>query len=31
MRAIFFNPADKEAPADVSWQIRNLEELLLHF
>ncbi|WP_432714281.1 YjjG family noncanonical pyrimidine nucleotidase [Pedobacter sp.] len=31
MRAIFFNPLNREKPADVLWQITHLEELLLHF
>ncbi|WP_256003141.1 YjjG family noncanonical pyrimidine nucleotidase [Pedobacter deserti] len=31
MKAIFFNPANKETPPDVIWQINHLEELLLHF
>jgi len=31
MRAIFFNPLNKETPKDVSWQINHLEELLQHF
>lgn len=31
MKAIFFNPLNKEKPEDVSWQITHLEELLLHF
>ncbi|WP_410221826.1 YjjG family noncanonical pyrimidine nucleotidase [Pedobacter sp.] len=31
IKAIFFNPANIEKPADVNWQINHLEELLLHF
>lgn len=31
MRAIFFNPNNKERPKDVIWQINHLEELLQHF
>eukprot|EP01133_Synstelium_polycarpum_P004719 gene4719-5506_t len=31
MKAIFFNPFNKEKPEDVQWQITHLEELLLHF
>lgn len=31
MRAIFFNPLNREKPADILWQITHLEELLLHF
>ncbi|TKC05211.1 YjjG family noncanonical pyrimidine nucleotidase [Pedobacter frigoris] len=31
MKAIFFNPLNKEIPADVEWQINHLEELLQHF
>jgi putative hydrolase of the HAD superfamily len=31
MKAIFFNPLNKEKPADVHWQIFHLEELLNHF
>jgi putative hydrolase of the HAD superfamily len=31
MKAIFFNPMNKEKPADVEWQILHLEELMLHF
>ena len=31
MQAIFFNPLNREKPADVLWQITHLEELLLHF
>ncbi|MEJ5961239.1 YjjG family noncanonical pyrimidine nucleotidase [Pedobacter immunditicola] len=31
MKAIFFNPLNREKPADVNWQITHLEELLLHF
>lgn len=31
MRAIFFNPLNREKPQDVLWQITHLEELLLHF
>jgi len=31
IKAIFFNPLNKEKPADVEWQITHLEELLLHF
>lgn len=31
MAAIFFNPLNKEQPADVKWQILHLEELLEHF
>jgi len=31
IEAIFFNPGNKELPDDVKWQIRHLEELLLHF
>jgi len=31
MKAIFFNPLNKEKPADVVWQIMHLEELMLHF
>ena len=31
MKAIFFNPLNREKPEDVQWQISHLEELLLHF
>lgn len=31
MKAIFFNPLNKEKPEDVEWQILHMEELLLHF
>lgn len=31
MKAIYFNPLNKEKPGDVEWQIHNLEELLHHF
>lgn len=31
MKAIYFNPMNKEKPLDVAWQINTLEELLLHF
>jgi len=31
IQAIFFNPGNKELPDDVKWQIRHLEELMLHF
>ena len=31
MKAIFFNPLNREKPVDVLWQITHLEELLLHF
>lgn len=31
IKAIFFNPLNKEKPEDVEWQISELEELLLHF
>lgn len=31
MRAIFFNPLNRDKPADVVWEITHLEELLLHF
>lgn len=31
MRAIYFNPLNKQKPDDVEWQITHLEELLLHF
>lgn len=31
LQAIFFNPLRVEKPADVTWQISNLEELLNHF
>jgi putative hydrolase of the HAD superfamily len=31
MKAIFFNPLNKEKPEDVSWQITHLEELMEHF
>lgn len=31
MRAIYFNPLNREKPEDVAWQITHLEELLLHF
>lgn len=31
MKAIYFNPLNKQKPDDVEWQINNLEELLLHF
>ncbi|MCX2485185.1 YjjG family noncanonical pyrimidine nucleotidase [Pedobacter sp. MR2016-24] len=31
MKAIFFNPLNKDKPADVEWQIQNLEELMSHF
>jgi len=31
MKAIFFNPLNREKPADILWQITHLEELLLHF
>jgi len=31
IKAIYFNPLNKEQPADVTWQITHLEELLLHF
>lgn len=31
MRAIFFNPLNRDKPEDVVWEITHLEELLLHF
>lgn len=31
MKAIYFNPANKEKPHDVEWQINHLEELLQQF
>ncbi|MDR6785775.1 putative hydrolase of the HAD superfamily [Pedobacter africanus] len=31
IKAIYFNPLNKEKPGDVEWQINNLEELLHHF
>jgi putative hydrolase of the HAD superfamily len=31
MKAIYFNPLNKELPEDVQWQISHLEELLNHF
>ncbi|WP_442589355.1 YjjG family noncanonical pyrimidine nucleotidase [Pedobacter sp. AW31-3R] len=31
IKAIFFNPLNKEKPEDVSWQITRLDELLQHF
>lgn len=31
MRAIFFNPLNRDKPEDVSMQITHLEELMLHF
>jgi putative hydrolase of the HAD superfamily len=31
MKAIYFNPLDREKPADVSMQIRHLEELITMF
>jgi len=31
MKAIFFNPLNKDKPADVEWQILHLEELMRHF
>lgn len=31
IKAIYFNPLNKEKPHDVEWQITNLEELLIHF
>jgi len=31
MKAIYFNPMNKEKPEDVLWQITHLEELLHHF
>ncbi|NQX40200.1 putative hydrolase of the HAD superfamily [Pedobacter steynii] len=31
MKAIYFNPMNKEKPEDVVWQITHLEELLNHF
>ena len=31
MKAIYFNPLNKELPEDVQWQITHLEELLNHF
>jgi putative hydrolase of the HAD superfamily len=31
MKAIFFNPMNKEKPADVSMQISHLEELISLF
>ena len=31
MKAIFFNPLNREKPSDVAWQILHLEELLQHF
>lgn len=31
IKAIFFNPLNKEKPSDVEWQIQHLEELLQHF
>lgn len=31
IKAIFFNPENKEKPEDVVWQISHLEELMLHF
>jgi putative hydrolase of the HAD superfamily len=31
MKAIYFNPLQKELPEDVQWQITHLEELIHHF
>lgn len=31
MKAIYFNPLNKELPEDVKWQISHLEELIHHF
>lgn len=31
IKAIYFNPLNKEKPLDVEWQITHLEELLNHF
>ncbi|WP_158798575.1 YjjG family noncanonical pyrimidine nucleotidase [Pedobacter sp. L105] len=31
MKAIYFNPMNLEKPADVTWQISHLEELMDHF
>lgn len=31
MKAIYFNPMNKEKPEDVLWQITHMEELLHHF
>ena len=31
IKAIFFNPTEKEIPADVEWHIKHLEELMEHF
>lgn len=31
MKAIYFNPLNKELPEDVKWQISQLEELIHHF
>lgn len=31
IKAIFFNPLQKEKPEDVEWQIIHLEELMAHF
>lgn len=31
MKAIYFNPLNKETPEDVLWQITHLEELMQHF
>jgi putative hydrolase of the HAD superfamily len=31
IKAIYFNPLNKQKPDDVEWQITHLEELLLHF
>jgi putative hydrolase of the HAD superfamily len=31
MKAIFFNPLNKDKPEDVEWQILHLEELMQHF
>lgn len=31
MKAIYFNPLNKEKPEDIAWQITHLEELLEHF
>ena len=31
IKAIYFNPLQKEKPADVVWQIHHLEELMVHF
>lgn len=31
MKAIYFNPLQKDLPEDVQWQINHLEELIQHF